>query len=163
VPKNSKYNFLFSLIFFALFFIYFAVYSYFLQLDISLLNLAFVAMFNLSYLALLNFTIKNVVSTGHVGGCHVFFGLINFAYFQVFGNFINISLNQLESVNSGMVYIFKDFYHLVPIYLYLASLLLLLSLIFTSSIYLRILKKEKIASLFFQDTKLNVFIKKLHP
>lgn len=166
MPKNSKYNFLFSLIFFALFFIYFAVYSYFLNLNVTLLNLAFVAMFNLSYLALLNFiNQKWWYLLCHVGvAVMIFFGLINFAYFQVFGNFINISLNQLTSINSGLVYIFKDFYHLVPIYLYLASLLLLLSLIFTSSIYLRVIKKEKIASLFFQNTKLNVFINKnLHP
>lgn len=166
MPKNIEHNLIFAPLFFVLFFIYFAVYSYLLQLNITVLHLVFIAMFSLSYLTLLNFINKH----WWYFICHfsvaiiLFFGLINFAYFKVFGNFISINFDNLNQVNSGMLYIFKDFYKLVPTILYLVSILFLLALILTAAIYLKIQKKNKIGNLLFQDTKINLFISKsLHP
>ena len=161
MSKSIKYNLIFTVLFFGLFVTYFAIYSYLLQLNISYLHLTFIAMFSISYIVLLNFINKQWwYFICYIGiTILLLFSLVNFAYFQIFKNFIVFGPNQISQVNSGLLYIFQDFYHLVPNTLYTSGALLLVAVIILASIYFEIKIKRKIGDLLFQNTKFKIFIK----
>ncbi|MEI8361350.1 MAG: sulfatase-like hydrolase/transferase [bacterium] len=55
----------------------------------------------------------------------IIYSLINFAYFEIFNTFLELSVKRVGAVNEPLLALLKDFYLIVPRYVYVLGLLLL--------------------------------------
>lgn len=117
--------------------IYFFIYFYLLGFDFRWLNFLFIFATTSSYIILLSLFryrwIHFIIYFFFFG--LLLFALINFAFYQVFGVFLNLSLNQASQVNFNLISFLKDFVYLVPTGLFVVTLIFYGSIVFASRKY----------------------------
>jgi len=147
--KNQlKTYFIFLSILLCLNTIYFYIYFSFLELNFSWLHLFFLVIGNISYsILLLLFKLKIWrIITYVLITAFFLWSLMNYAYFSVFNTFLDFSWGQMSQVNVNFLGFMKDFVYLVPIRLYIISIVVLIGIFVNSIIYFKFLdrKNEKI-------------------
>lgn len=108
--------------------LYFALYHRLLALDFSLWSGIFVAVFSLWILVPLLF-FRSTFSRVIIAAAYLFMLLwssFNFAYYHVFQKFLQLPLSRAGSFNMPMLVWLKDFVHLIPWSLWVATAGLLL-------------------------------------
>lgn len=145
VIKKKFVNFiLFTSVLIILNSIFFYFYFKELGLDLALYSFIYTSAFILNFVIILN------LFKGWLGKALVLFSflfviiyfLFNFAYYKVFGLFLQISLGQIKGVNKPMAELLKEYYYLIPSDIYIYSFLLFLLFLILSIIYFS--KKKKL-------------------
>ncbi len=120
-------------------FIFLYFYYRNLNLNISLIAVVFIILFILDYIVSLNifrlaaFRLILILLYGAI----IIYGLINFAYYEVFGTFLTISLNQAAQVNQPLLQLISGYYVMIPLSVYLLAFALVSLLFIGSNIYVK--------------------------
>ena len=100
---------------------FFFFYYQALSLRFSLITALIIVSVNVNFVLLL-YIIRNMLVRILLAVAYLaifFYTLINFAYYEVFQTFLRVSWQQTKSVNLPFVALLKDFYVLIPPYIYL--------------------------------------------
>ncbi|MBI4457462.1 sulfatase-like hydrolase/transferase [Candidatus Uhrbacteria bacterium] len=95
---------------------YFGYYNRLLALPYGSVSAGFAALWSVWMLSLIVF-FRSRLARATVGSAYVFFlgwAVVNFAYYQVFHNYLVLSAAKISGVNGAMIGLLKDFYFLVP-------------------------------------------------
>ena len=153
--KGLKQSIYFFITLLMLNFIYFFIYFIYLNAIVSIINLWFITLATLSYFVLMHFLKWKVweILSYLILAIYFIFSLVNFAYFKVFGTFIDFQINSLNSVNGSMFDLLKDYLFLIPLELFLVSIIIFV-IVITARIHFE--HTGKLPSLNFQDTKIQL-------
>lgn len=131
-----------------------ALYFYFffalLNLSLTWLNLLFIIAGSLSYFLILNILRHRAwhIICYVIYALSIFWSLINYAYFTVFKNFVDISFGQINQVDLSFLDMLKDFYFLIPWELYVAAGILTFGVILNSIFYFKFSRHSTLSVLF---------------
>lgn len=125
--KESFYiNARFLAVLFALNAVFFYLYNLKLALPFSFFGSVFIFLFVFDFLAAFllarSYLARFILLA--IFGSLIVFSLINFAYFKVFNTFLELDIKRAGAINQPLLSLLKDFYLIVPVFIYLASLLL---------------------------------------
>ena len=137
-------NFFLALLIFNLIFIY--LYHTNLGLGISTKTFLFLFLFTLEF-AFSVYLCRNIIFRIILFLLFFLFtiyALINFAYYEVFQNFFDISFGQIKQIKKPLIELLSDYHFLIPKYIYYLTGVLFFSLVLTSYYYLKNYKKFKL-------------------
>ncbi|MBT4277221.1 sulfatase-like hydrolase/transferase [Candidatus Falkowbacteria bacterium] len=121
-------------------FLYFFYYFKLLGLNFTTLSSVFLFLSVSLFLVVLTVTPKNKYLLSFfifLNSIFYFYALINFAYYQVFDTFLPLTFSQAKGVNFALISFLTDFLYLVPLWLYTASLSIV---VITSYLFVKIHK-----------------------
>lgn len=134
--KIKNYT-LFSLFLIVLNTIYFYIYFLLLDSSVTLLSILFLLFGVLSYTLFIHFfrgLVWEIINYLLIG-LYFLFTLVNFAYFKIFDTFTSLKGTGVEQINTSLLSLLSDYFFLVPISLYLFSLITFVAIVFTIKKY----------------------------
>lgn len=154
--KHGKINLIFAAILLSLNLAYFFVYFSLLGLTFSSLHFFFIAAAAFSCFLMFNFLRHKFWRFFCYFFMFIFYlaALVNFAYFRVYGAFVDFSPEQTAQLNATMLDHLKDYYFKIPGELYLLTIVTFIAVV-TNFVFYRRFTEEKVARVLFISRPIN--------